>query len=136
MPTLVATTVILIAVQMVLHRQHFWLPQWLLKRTADRQKFTKAIHTIRPVARFIDRFLHPRLCGLTGRAGKYVIAAFCVVIALTMPPLEPLPFLATTAGAALTAFALALVARDGVLALLAFGFTGGVLYLVIQKVFL
>ncbi|MGQ0751395.1 MAG: exopolysaccharide biosynthesis protein, partial [Betaproteobacteria bacterium] len=55
--------------------------------------------------------------------GTYVIAGVCVVIAGAMPVMEVVPFVANGAGAALTAFGLALVAHDGLLAILAFGFT-------------
>jgi hypothetical protein len=47
----------------------------------------------------------------------------CIAIALTMPPLEILPFVASLSGAALTAFGLSLVAGDGLLGLIAWVFT-------------
>jgi hypothetical protein len=56
-------------------------------------------------------------------AGVYVIAVLCVVIAATMPPMEIVPFAATSAGAALTAFALSLLSHDGLVALIAIVFT-------------
>ena len=40
-----------------------------------------------------------------------------------MPVMEVIPFSANAAGAALTAFGLSLIARDGLLALIAFTFT-------------
>ena len=54
-----------------------------------------------------------------------------VAIGATMPPLEILPFLATTAGAALTMFGLALIARDGLMALIGMAFTGGLIALIV-----
>jgi hypothetical protein len=47
------------------------------------------------------------------------------MIGATMPPLELLPFAATIAGIALAAFGLAIVARDGVLVVIAVLFTVG-----------
>jgi hypothetical protein len=41
-----------------------------------------------------------------------------------MPPLEIVPFAASTAGAAISAFALSLLAHDGLLAVVAFVLTG------------
>jgi hypothetical protein len=50
---------------------------------------------------------------LTRDAGTYVIAIACLAIAAAMPPMEVVPFSANGAGAALTAFGLALIAHDG-----------------------
>ncbi|MCW8127906.1 exopolysaccharide biosynthesis protein [Microbulbifer halophilus] len=123
-PTLMAILVLLVAVQLLLGRQHFWLPQWMLKRSVPERKLLKALDWLYGPARFIDRWLRPRLTFLVRRTGTYVIAAICAVIALALPAMEIIPFSATTAGLALTAFGLALVTHDGLLAVLAFVFTG------------
>lgn len=49
-----------------------------------------------------------------------MIALVCILIALTVPPLELVPFIDMPLWAALAAFALALVAHDGLLAIAAF----------------
>jgi hypothetical protein len=127
MPTLMALLVLLIGVQMLLHRDRFWLPGWMLRRTVARAKRDKALAWLRPPARFVDRFLRPRLKVLVEGAGAYAVAVVCVLIALGMPPMELLPFAATIAGMAIALFGLALIARDGLLALVAFLLTAGVL---------
>lgn len=125
MPTMVAILVILIAAQLLCGRERFWLPNFLLRRSVSRERFQKALRFMRPPARFVDRFLRPRLTGLTHTIGSYGVAFFCILIALTMPPLEILPFAASTAGAALSAFGLSLIAHDGLLAIIALLFTAG-----------
>ncbi|HIZ50562.1 MAG TPA: exopolysaccharide biosynthesis protein [Candidatus Pseudomonas excrementavium] len=45
---------------------------------------------------------------------------------MTLPLLEPVPFAASSAGVALSCFGLAMIAHDGVLALLAYSVTLGV----------
>lgn len=130
-PTLMAILVLLVALQLLLGRQHFWLPQWILKRSVSDKKLRKALHWLRKPAQFIDRWLQPRLVFLVRRAGTYVIAAICAVIALALPMMELVPFSATIAGMALTAFGLALVAQDGALALFAFAVTAFVFGLII-----
>lgn len=122
-PTLMAILVLLVAVQLLLGRRHFWLPQWMLKRSISEKKLLKALDWLRRPARFIDRWLQPRMVFLVRRTGTYAIAAICAVIALGLPAMEIIPFSATTAGLALTAFGLALVTHDGLLAVLAFLFT-------------
>ena len=133
LPTTVAVLVMMVGVQMLVGRKHFWLPRWVLERRISTKKFCKALSFMRPAARGVDRFLRPRLTVLTRGAGTYVIATICVLIAMTMPPLEILPFLATIAGIALTAFGLALIAHDGLLFIVALVATlGGGAVAVIQ----
>lgn len=117
-PTFMGTLVFLVAVQLVFGRSHFWLPQWILKRSLARDKLCKVIHWLRPVARFLDRISRPRLTALTQGAGVYIIALACIAIAAAMPPMEFVPFSANGAGGALTLFGLALIAHDGLLALI------------------
>lgn len=124
-PTLMALLVLLVAGQLLLGRRTFWLPQWLLKRSVSRAKLDKAVAWMRKPARAIDRLLKPRLTWLTQRAGTYLVALFCFLIALAMPLMEVVPFSANGAGLALMMFGLSLMANDGLWALLALILTGG-----------
>jgi hypothetical protein len=108
-----------------------WLPRWLLKRSVAQDKLDKALGWMHPPARFVDRLLRQRLTMFTEGAGVYVIAIVCIVIAAATPVMEAVPFSANGAGTALTAFALSLIAHDGLLALLAFLFTAGTLGVII-----
>src|SRR6266576_2077740 len=106
MPTLMGLVVLLTTGQLLFGRKNFWLPKWLLKRKVPRAKYEKALKWMRRPARFIDRFLHPRLVILTRGAGTYVIASVCVLIGAAMMPMELIPFSVHIAGVALTAFGL------------------------------
>lgn len=121
LPTTAAILVLLIASQMLLRRDHFWLPNAIERRSLSRQKLETLLRWCYPVAGFIDRFLKPRLTLLTEGLGTVVIAIAGILVALSVPPMEIFPFLATTAGAVLIALALSLIARDGVFALAALG---------------
>lgn len=116
-PTLMAILVALTAGQLMLGKEHFWLPGFLLNRTVSRERLKKVLDRLERPARFVDRFFHARLTRLTRGPGQYAIAVACMLIALIMPALELIPFSATAAGTALTAFGLALIAKDGYLAL-------------------
>ncbi|WP_303904513.1 exopolysaccharide biosynthesis protein [Thiohalomonas denitrificans] len=118
-PTLMGLLVLLTGGQLVLQRDHFWLPHWMLKRTIMRDSLCKTLGWLRPVARFMDRWSRPRLTQLTRGFSAYLVALACVVIAIGMPPMEVVPFSANGAGAALTAFGLGLIAHDGFLVLIA-----------------
>ena len=131
MPTLMALLVLLVALQLLLGRSHFWLPEWMLRRSISKSKLQRALRWMRKPAAFIDRWLRPRLLFLVGRTGSYMIAVICTVIALALPLMEVVPFSATIAGMALTAFGLALVAHDGLLAVIAFAVTAFVFGLIV-----
>ena len=47
------------------------------------------------------------------------MVALCMAVALAMPAMEVIPFSANGGGAAMMAFGLAIIARDGVVALMA-----------------
>ncbi|MBJ6750411.1 exopolysaccharide biosynthesis protein [Geomonas sp. Red421] len=132
-PTATGVLILLIAGQLFFRRDHFWLPRWLLRRSLARDKVTKAIRWLRPLARFIDRWLRPRLPSLIRGGSIYLISFICASIAIVMPMMELVPFSAHGAGLALSAFGLALISRDGLLALIAFVVTAVSFGLVIYQ---
>ena len=134
-PTLMAVLVLLTAGQLLFRREHIWLPHWLLNRSVAHDKLCKALDWLRPPARFLDRWLRPRLTVLTRGVGLSVIAVACLLVALAMPAMEMVPFSANGAGAALTAFGLALISRDGLLALFALTVMAGTFGVVAYHLF-
>ncbi|WP_136523331.1 exopolysaccharide biosynthesis protein [Geomonas ferrireducens] len=122
-PTTMGIFILLIAGQLFFRREHFWLPKWVLRRSLAKEKVHTAVQWLRPSARFIDRWLRPRMSALIQGGSTYLISFVCAVIAVVMPMMELVPFSAHGAGLALTAFGLALISRDGLLALIAFAVT-------------
>jgi len=120
MPTTMGIFVFLIAVQLLFHRQHFWLPHWLFRRSMTVKSLGKAVNWLRPSARFIDRWLQPRLPVFISGVSQYLIAVICLLLAAAMPVMELVLFSASSAGAVFVLFGLALIAHDGLLGLLAF----------------
>lgn len=118
-PTTLAAIVVVIAVQIVMGFESLWLPRFLLDRKVEGKNLVRGAKSLRPVARVIDRAIRPRLTFLTERPTSYLIAVVCVMIALTVPPLELVPFVDIPLWAALVAFSLALVSHDGLLAIAA-----------------
>ena len=132
-PTLIALAVFIVCVQLLAGRRHFWLPAWVLRRSISRRRFRQALTWLQKPARFGDRLVRPRLTALAGGAAVKIIAVGCIVVALAMPVMEVVPFSANLAGIALTAFGLAVIAHDGLLALVAFAATAtGVVVLASQ----
>lgn len=130
LPSLFAVMVGLVALQLLIGRKHFWLPRWLLRRCASRSKYDRAIAFLQRPARLVDRLLRHRLTVLTEGLAIRFNALVCLLIAATMPPLELIPFGNSTAGAALSFLGLGMMARDGVLVIVALLFLGMLAYLV------
>ncbi len=130
-PSLSGLMVLLLSGQLLMGRQHFWLPAWLLNRCISHKRLQHALRFMRPVARWIDKLLRQRLTFLVESHAVYFVAAMCALVALTMPPLELMPFAATAAGVAITAFGLSLIGRDGLMALLAISFCVGCGYILL-----
>jgi hypothetical protein len=124
LPAITSVIVVIFAVQMLLAQKHVWLPRWLKERTIDGAKLAKGLGAFRPVARFVDHLLRPRLLFLTRGPFYYAIGAMILLVALVTPVLKIVPLGGILPNAALVALALALIAKDGVLALFAFAFTG------------
>lgn len=118
-PTIMAILVLLTAGQLLFRSEHLWLPQWLLKRSISRSKMQKMLDWSRKPARFVDRYTHSRMTRLVDGKGQHLVALVCIAIALAMPLMEFIPFSANFAGLALSSFGLALISRDGALALVA-----------------
>lgn len=120
-PTLTGALVLLISAQLLLGRPHFWLPGWMLERSVAAGKLRKGIEWMRRPARFVDRFVKSRLTRFVEGIWVRVVAVISAAIALLTPVMEFVPFSANGAGAVLSVLGLALIARDGLLVLLAIG---------------
>ncbi len=128
LPSIMAVVILLISGEMLLGGRQFWLPRTLRRRRVETRRLRQAVRFLRPVARVTDRLVRPRL-GIAARgAAAFVIAPACILLALTMPVLELIPLANTAAGAIVSIFGLALVAQDGVLALIGLGLTGALVY--------
>lgn len=114
-PTLLALIIMLLAVQIALGRQHMWLPGFLRRMSVSGEKMIKATEKLRSVADWLDRHLHGRLTWLTTDKTIRVAAVLIIVLCLSVPPLELLPFASTVPMAAIASFGLAMTLRDGLL---------------------
>jgi hypothetical protein len=129
-PTTLAVFVILIAGQVALGRDHLWAPRALLDRRIEGRKLETSARALKPFGRAIDRVIRPRLSFLTEPPWSAAIAVTCVLLALTVPPFELVPFVDLPLWAAMVAFSLALFAHDGALAIAAFVLTAAGLVLI------
>ena len=118
-PIVLGAALLLFAVQFAVGRDHVWLPDFLAKRSLDREKLEKSDDKARGWLRRIDRVFKPRLKALAGPVAERAAAVCAVVHAFLMIPLEFVSLVAIP-GVALTAFGVGLMARDGVFTLIGF----------------
>lgn len=118
-PTAIALIIASFAIQMLVGRKHLWLPDWVKRRELAASKVEKASDKLRGVGRFLDRWFHGRLPRLTEGPAIRVAAAITLLLCLTVPPLELLPWASSLPMASIAAFGLSLLVRDGLLMIVA-----------------
>lgn len=118
LPTVLAAIVILFAVQLLFGKKHLWLPGFVAKRSVKGEKLKKAADKVRPVAKWTDKVVRPRLTWAAKEPWIHIVAALSIGLACTVPPLEIIPFASTAPMGVIGLFGLALIARDGLLLLI------------------
>lgn len=133
MATLIGIYILLVAGQLICGKNQFWLPKWLLKRSAKSETVKKAATSkwTRKPSKLVDRFVTERLSMFVSKKGTLAIAIACCVLAFATPMTEVVPFSGTGVGAAIAVFGIALVAQDGLMALLGFGITAATITLAV-----
>lgn len=100
-----------------------WLPAFLRRREIEDHRFDKGVEAVRPYTDRVDRRLKPRLQILTrGRGPRVVITVAATVLSLALFPLALVPWGVTAPALGLIALGLALMTRDGLMALIGYGF--------------
>ena len=123
-PTVLALFIALIAVQLLIGRDHVWMPQFVQRRAVGSKKLHKAVGKLKGMANFLDRHSKGRLDGLTKGTAIKLVAAVIIALCCTVPPLEFLPFASTIPMLAIAVLGLALTVRDGALLLGSLLFAG------------
>lgn len=114
----------LISGQMLIGRSHVWLPRWLARRRIKAKSVRKAAAALRRAVRWLDRHSKKRLPVLFRQPFLSAIRLVCLICGAVMPLLEIVPFTSSVVGAAVGLLAVAMLTRDGVIALLTLGGLG------------
>ena len=135
-PTFLATVIALTSAQLLLGREHVWMPDFIQYRAVESRKLHKAVKKLRKVADWLDGLTEGRrLERLTGGVWSKISAAVVIALCCTVPPLEFLPFASSLPMLAIAMMGMALTVRDGALNLAAFAFAavaagvGGYMYM-------
>lgn len=132
-PDIVATLILIFVVQSWFGRKGVWVPNFIGKREVGEETLEKSIEKARPWAQRIDRLLKTRMSVLVkNRPARVLISLICAVLALSIYVLGFVPFAMLPAAAAIFAFGLALIGRDGLLALIGYLFVAGTAYATFQ----
>jgi hypothetical protein len=117
-------SLILVAVaQTLIGRGSLWLPERVRRYEMSREKFERVIDRVRPWTRRVDKLLKPRLTQLSaGEANTRIVAVAAAFLAITFYPLAFVPFGVNVPALGVMALGLGLLACDGLMVLLGYGF--------------
>jgi hypothetical protein len=125
----VATLDLIVIGEILIGMDHIWIPGFLAKRSVGAARLKRGLKAMRGTARFVDRFLAPRLTFLTNGPGFYVLVLAAMLVAIALPFIELIPLAGIIPNAALVAFGLAITAHDGVWAIIGLTIVGLSAYL-------
>jgi hypothetical protein len=128
--TMCAIMIAIMAFQMAIGRETLWLPDVILKRRLPSRHVEKGIGFLIRPARTVDSVIRPRLSSIVEPPVDRIWATLCLGLCFLIPVLELVPLSATIIAAAISLFCLAMLARDGLLAILGLIALGGAFWLV------
>jgi len=107
------------AVQLLARRPHPWVPDVLAKVKVPHARVSAVHGKVSPWLAKIDNIISPRLAWATEGIMLVLAALVAILLSAAMVPLGLIPFGVVPAAAILGLMGLALIARDGVLMLIA-----------------
>lgn len=114
-PAFLAIIIALFSLQILLGRDHLWLPDVITRRRIAGERVQHAMDRVTPTAQRMDRWFGGRLAHLTGPIGIRVAALVCLMLSFTVPFFEMVPFAGIIPMMAIAVFGLAITVRDGAL---------------------
>lgn len=115
------------AVQLLLRRPYPWVPSILAKVRIPYTRVAKVHGKVAPWLAKIDNVIRPRLAWATEGIMLVLAAFIAILLSTAMIPLGLIPFGVVPAAAILGLMGLALIARDGILMLVALTISLGLL---------
>ncbi len=127
-------TIALVALQLLMQRDHLWLPGWLMRQRVKTRSLRSATRWLRRPAAFLDRHSRTRFSFLVRAPFNWLTELTCLFCGLAMPFLELFPLTSSILGGAVTLFSLSLLVRDGLIAVFGFAVVGSAILLGLQFV--
>lgn len=117
--TICGTIIFLVAMQMVLRRQHLWLPAILCRQKLSTRRLKDGVRRVRSTALWLDGHSHRRLPMLTEQPMTSLLQLACALCGGMMPFLELVPFSSSLLALTTCLLGLAMLTRDGLWAAVA-----------------
>jgi hypothetical protein len=114
-PSLCATIIILLSIQLAFGRRYPWIPDRFENKKFEASKIRKGIRKAKPIIRWIDRRSRPRWRGLINHTNERISSLFILCLALSMYPLELVPFASSIPALLISLIALSFITKDGIL---------------------
>lgn len=114
--TLVGSPLLFITAQLAIGRDTLWLPKRVCAASFDRANFRSGLKRVLPGLEKIERLTRPRLSWAVGSVAERLIGTVCLL--LTCVLVLPIPGANFIPALVVVGFAVALVQRDGAVAIL------------------
>ena len=116
--TILSLPILLLAPQIALGREVPWLPRKLVEHPLKRDDLRGLFRRLTPIVRRMELVTRPRLELLFSPAGERLVGVVCTLLAMVL--VLPIPLGNLAPGATVAVLSLALLQRDGLLALLGY----------------
>ncbi len=113
-PTGSAVLLVILSMQALFGRRRLWLPERLKRMTMASRHVQRAVGWLRRPCAFVDRHSRPRLQFLTYGPMRWLTLLICVILPLSWPPLEMVPFFTSFGAGIVALLAFGLFTRDGI----------------------
>jgi hypothetical protein len=119
-PALAGLIISFVCIQMLIGREHPWLPKQLKQLSIPKSKLQKAVRHAKPYTKKIDKVLRKRLSFLVNPFSKRLTALLCLLLSLAMIFIGFIPMLPATVALPIFLFGLGYIVQDGLV--IAIGF--------------
>ena len=116
--TTMGVLIFLVAGQMLLRREHLWLPGLILRREVKGKLVRDGFGNLYPVAHWIDARTETRMRVFAHRPLVFIPQVLCLLSGMIMPVLEFVPFTSSILGVGVALMALGMLTRDGLLTMI------------------
>jgi len=116
--TLLSLPILFLAPQIAMGADTPWLPRRLVEKPLKRDDLRGLFRRLGPIVRSMELITRPRLRPMFAPLGERAIGLVCTLLALVL--VLPIPLGNLAPGATVAVLALALLQRDGILALLGY----------------
>jgi hypothetical protein len=121
--TVTGAPLVLLSAQLLMGRETLWLPRRLLDASISRSRFAGGVAKILPRLRRAERLTAHRLPAMISPLGERFIGLACLLLAIVL--VLPIPFGNFAPALAMAIFGFALMARDGLAAIVGWATTAG-----------